>query len=770
MNAHAAPRKQAMLAVLLIVGACATLAAEFKTYRAHVAVAQAAPVAAPTNMVDILKQCNDRLDPVSLDYLNDQRADIAGRLLAQQTTLGDKMKVEDIYASELLKAGRSEQALREYLLLESQISNLPPNSNPRLYLYMQKAVAYMRIGEQQNCCASNNSDSCLVPISGKGIHTKQYGSRHAIACLTQVLKANPKDTTARWLINIAYMTIGGYPNNVPKPWLIPPKAYGAEYPMKKFYNAAPDLGLDVLGLAGGAIMEDFEGNGLLDIMVSTIKVDGQMQYFHNNGDGTFTDRTKEAGLIGEVGGINMITTDYNNDGRPDVIVLRGGWFGKNGNLPLSLLRNDGNGHFTDVTLQAGLLTFGPCNSAVAFDYNGDGLLDLFVAYESTPGDPHPCKLFRNDGNGTFTDVTAQCGLNITKFVKAVISADYNHSGRPSLYLSCQGGPNILLRNDGPAGPDKSPTAPWKFTDVSSFAGVSGQHNSFSCFFFDYNNDGWPDIYVNGFGASDVGQIANDYLGLPSTAERARLYRNNHDGTFTDVTKQVHLYRVVQGMGSNYGDLDNDGWPDIFAGTGNPDFTTLLPKRVFHNCGGKYFAECTTTGNFGHLQKGHGVSFGDLNNNGQMDVFMKLGGAYTGDTAHSALWINPGNNNKWVTLKLEGVRSNRIAIGAEICVTVSTPHGDRKIYDTVSTGGSFGVNPLRQHIGLGDATAIKQVAIHWPASGINQVVKNLTMDNFYHITEGDPNAELLHYKTFALPTGSPTGEEMAGMKMPAGMQM
>lgn len=596
------------------------------------------------------------------------------------------LKIDLDYAGELLNAGKTEQALHEYGFVVGQVKTHAPSlwKKRGSGLLTQEAVGYLRLGEQQNCCATNNSHSCLIPISGAGIHTKQDGSRGAITCLTEALRLSPDNTSARWLLNIAYMTLGGYPRNVPSKWLIPLKDYGGDYPMKKFTNAAPRMGLDLLGWSGSVIMEDFEGNGLLDLVVSSFRPDGQLRYFRNNGDGTFSERTKEAGLLGEVGGLNLITTDYNNDGRPDIVVLRGGWLRKNGYYPLSLLRNDGNGHFTDVTLQAGLLTLGPTQTAVAFDYNGDGFLDLFVGYEGESGVPASCKLFRNNGNGTFTDVTKLCGLDVTRYVKGVVSADFTHSGRPGLYLSCLDGPNILLRNDGPAGPDRSSMAPWRFTDVSHQAGVDKQRGSFSCFFFDYDNDGWLDFYV---------------------------------------------------------------------GTGNPDLGMLIPKRMFRNHDGHYFDEVTTTGDFGHLQKGHGIAFGDLNNNGQQDVFIVLGGAFEGDTAHDALFVNPGTRNHWVTLALSGTKSNRIAVGAEICVRVATPQGDRRIYRTVSTGGSFGNNPLRQEIGLGNATAIKEVSIHWPASGIEQTLTHLSMDCFYKIREGDPNPERWHVPTFKLPVGS-----------------
>lgn len=740
------------LVVSLAAAACGCQPGTPQVHHVQNAVEVKETMSVQVTIPQMLQDINMNLDPVRCGYLNGQRAQALHQLLTQEQMPPQKLlDMEVAYARELVNSGDTDSALFQYQHMEEQVKTGAPEIWPQFGSTMktQEAVAYLRMGEAQNCCSSNNSRSCLVPISGAGIHTKQAGSRGAIQCLTEALQIDPSNITAQWLLNIAYMTVGDYPAKVPSRWLIPVNKYGGEYPMHKFYNAAPEMGLDYLGYAGGVVMDDFEGNGLLDLMISSFRMDGQMRYFHNNGNGTFSEQTAKAGLTGEIGGLNMITTDFNNDGKPDVVVLRGGWMDKFGHYPLSLMRNDGNGHFTDVTIQAGLLNLGPTQTAVAFDYNGDGLLDLFVGYESTPGDPVPCKLYRNNGNGTFTDVTVQCGLNINRFVKAVISADYTHSGRPGLYLSCMDGPNILLRNDGPAGADKSPTAPWKFTDVGHKAGVDKQSHSFSAFFFDFDNDGWPDIYVGGYG-QQVADVAKDYLGQPTSAPRSKLYHNNHDGTFTDVTKQAHLDRVMPGMGVNYGDLDNDGWLDFYVGTGNPDLATLVPKRMFRNHDGKYFDEVTTTGDFGHLQKGHAIAFGDINNNGQQDVFTVLGGAFEADTARDCLFVNPGNKNHWVTLMLTGTKSNRIGIGAEICVTVATSSGERRMYRTLGPGGSFGNNPLRQEFGLGNAMSIKDVTIHWPTSGITQHISNVKMDRFYKISEDKQTAVPWKVPTFRLP--------------------
>jgi hypothetical protein len=702
-------------------------------------------------MVQRLQQLADTLNPNDLPNQNRRKAAQLKAVLADEHDPDLRARLLPKYAEQLLKAGDTEEAIRQYETLLALDRKHPLFATPteRADQQMALAVAYLRQGEQDNCLLNHNSDSCLLPIRGGGIHTLQRGSRGAIRQLTRILQADGQNYAARWLLNIAYMTLGEYPMQVPHAWLIPPDVFKSDYDLKRFHEIAGNLGLDLNQLSGGTIIEDFDNDGYLDIMVSSVGVSDQLRLFHNNGDGTFTERTKEAGLIGETGGLNIIQTDYNNDGWPDVLVLRGGWFGAHGHWPLSLLRNNGDGTFTDVTEQAGLLRFHPTQTAVWFDYNGDGLLDLFVGNESRGDDSNPCELFRNNGDGTFTECAHECGLDYVGFVKAAVSADFNNDGRPDLYLSVQGHSNVLLRNDGPVGPDRSLRGPWKFTDVTRQAGVGDPIMSFSCFFFDYDNDGWPDLFVTGYSFLDidVGVVARDYLGLPTKADYPRLYHNNHDGTFTDVTQQMRLHKLMWGMGINFGDLDNDGWLDFYVGTGNPDLAFLTPNRMFRNAEGKAFQEVTTSGGFGHLQKGHGISFGDLNNDGAQDIFECMGGVYDADTAYDVLYENPGFGNHWVTLKLEGVRTNRAAIGARIKVTVLAGGQRRDIYRTVGTGGSFGANPLRQEIGLGKATSIESVEIFWPVTGQTQHLTGLALDRFYRIREGDAQAIPWPLKSF-----------------------
>ena len=316
---------------------------------------------------------------------------------------------------------------------------------------------------------------------------------------------------------------------------------------------------------------------------------------------------------------------------------------------------------------------------------------------------------------------------------------------------------VLLHNDGP-----NANGQWRFSDMAVKAGVANRILSFGTFFFDYNNDGWEDLMLFGYYLeNDVGDVAADYLGLPNKGQKPILYRNNRDGTFTDVTKETKMDRICHTMGHNYGDLDNDGWLDFYCGTGDPDFRMLIPNRMFRNAEGKFFQDVTTDTGTGHIQKGHGVSFADFDDDGDQDVYSALGGAYSGDFARNALFMNPGfTNSHWLKLKLVGVKANRPAIGARIKVTLQTPSGTRELHRVVSSGGNFGSNPLRQEIGIGNATAITSVDIHWPGSDTRQTLHGLQANHSYEIREGDPKPTVLKLRPITLDKKSTGGHNMA----------
>jgi len=608
------------------------------------------------------------------------------------------------------------------------------------------AIAYLRAAETANHL-EHQQDACVLLMSDfSGTYKYQRWSRAAIKEYQEIIAETPDDLTSRWLLNLAYMTIGEYPAGVPKALLISPDRFKSDYPIKRFQDIAPRLGLDVVGRAGGVITEDFDRDGYIDIIFSSAGLgaaEDQIRYFHNDANGKFSDRTLAAGLKGITGGLNISSADYNNDGYIDVFIPRGAWLGPDGRHPSSLLRNNGDGTFTDQTGQAGLFTLYPSNTAVWADFDNDGWIDLFIGNETTPQETsaNPCQLFHNNRDGTFSDVAGDVGLEVYGWVKGAAWGDYDNDGLADLYISRLFEPNLLFHNEGRQG-----SKGWRVRDVTKTAGVADPLDSYSCWFWDYDNDGWEDLFVASASADDfthvAGQVAADYLGRSFTAEIPRLYRNNHDGTFADVTKSIGLHHALYTMGGNFGDIDNDGWLDIYLGTGNPMFQGLMPNRMIRNAEGKYFQDVTTSGGFGHLQKGHGIAFADLDNDGDQDVFAVLGGVYPGDTHPRVLFENPGFDNHWVTLRLEGTRSNHAAIGARIKVNISEKAGTRDIFATVSTGGSMGASALQQLIGLGQATAINSIEVTWPTTGQIQVFKNVQMDRILKIREGESATQLV----------------------------
>ncbi|MFQ5703456.1 MAG: CRTAC1 family protein [Gemmatimonadales bacterium] len=691
----------------------------------------AGPLSGTERMALRLRQLPENLDPTRSPYANSARADAMMRANPPSDVRG-RFLFEYELAEQLLFAGRFDEAIDRTQRIQQAIAEYDRAAAAALEvpaefsLLVQRllGMAYLRRAIRDHCVEDRRTSDCLLPLDTGGADA---GLRVALSSYLATLDRHPDDLRARWLLNVACMMLGEYPDSVPTEWLIQPDAFESEYRIDRFPDVAPELGLDVVGRLGGVIMDDFDNDGNLDIMTSAWGLNEQLHYFRNNGDGSFADRTQDAGLGGLVAGMNLFQADYNNDGCLDVFVTRGAW-SPNGR-PNSLLRNDCASGFEDVTEDAGILSVEATLAASWGDYDNDGWIDLFVANESRDTNSVQSQLFHNNGDGTFRDVARESGAGVIGVNKGVVWGDIDNDGRLDLYVSRLGQANVMLRN---LGPDSAGT--WQFADVTDVAGVAEPVESFPTWFWDYNNDGWIDLFVSGYRAQ-LGDIAAEYMGLPHSSERPRLYRNNGNGTFSDVTTATRLDRTLFAMGANYGDLDGDGWLDFYVGTGDAYLQALIPNRMFRNSGGEFFQDVTSSGGFGHLLKGHGVAFGDLDNDGDQDIYAVMGGAYEGDLGRNVLFASPGPSNPWLTLILEGVESNRAAIGARIHVTIETPTGLRDIYRTVGSGGSFGANSLRQEIGLGNATALRRVAIVWPTTGATDEYANMVVNRAYRVREG-----------------------------------
>ncbi|MXO91728.1 CRTAC1 family protein [Pontixanthobacter aquaemixtae] len=604
------------------------------------------------------------------------------------------------------------------------------------------ALSYLRLGEQQNCFFNPHASACIIPLDTQAIHQLREGSTKAIAYYEdKVLARDPEDYNAKWLLNIAYMTLGEYPEGVPQEHLIGMPGLIEAYEGPAFANVADFAGVDDMNLSGAAVVDDFDNDGLLDLFTTEWQKDGLIHFYLRDEDGTFREATEEAGLAGLRGGLNAIHADFDNDGHTDIYLMRGAWGGPFGLVPNSLLRNKGDGTFEDVTVDAGLLEFEPTITSAFADLDNDGWLDLIVANEKQ-GQLRPdgvIGIFMNNQKGGFAPLPEERGISIACNPKGVAIGDFDADNAQDIYISCQKRSNLLMRNL--AADNGGMVA---FEDVTEAAGVGLPEYSFSTWFFDYDNDGRQDLFVASYDFADnagsAGAMGRSYAGLEGSDRRPALFRNLGGGRFEDVTGQMGLNSASYTMGASFGDFDNDGWLDMYWGTGAPPYDAVYPNTALLNRGGKSFLDITASSGLGHIQKGHGIAFADFDMDGDEDIFAQMGGAQPGDTFQNALFENLGEDrsagNTWIKLRLEGKRSNRSAIGARIRVDVTEEDGsERSLYRVVNTGGSFGSNPLLRHIGLGSAESIKRIVIEWPASGITQPMTGFEPNSAYHIVEG-----------------------------------
>ena len=617
-----------------------------------------------------------------------------------------------------------------------------------LRLEYELGVAWMRLGTTNNCIKAGRNESCMLPPADGMTHMDHEGSRTAIEHFRRVLALAPaqdqRSVGARWLLNIAYMTIGGYPADVPEAERIDPEVFRSRVPFPRFEENARELGLDNQDISGSVISADFDHDGDLDLLTCCWDPREDLHYWESEG-GAFTERGAEARLEGIAGGLHMVPTDHDGDGELDVLVLRGAWLGGQGRYVKSLLRGLGDGSFVDVTFAAGLGTAFPSQTAAWLDHDMDGDLDVFVGNEATQKRvAFPSELFRNEGDGRFTDIAAAAGVRNERWAKGVTAGDYDDDGWPDLYVSNIYSANRLYHNRGDG----------TFEDVAGAAGVTAPERSFSTWFWDYDNDGKLDLYVSQYSGQQVTSVAGTavhYLGLPAIlAEKTTIYRGDGRGGFRDLSHELGVDWCPQPMGSGFGDLDNDGFLDFYLATGLPSFEGLMPNVMFRNDGGKRFDDVTFAGGFGHLQKGHGVSFCDLDNDGDQDVFTQMGGAFAADGFGDVLYENPGFGNHWLRLTLVGQGKNRAALGARVRVVIREDDAERSIWRDVSPGSSFGNNPLTLHIGLGRATRAERIEVRWPRRDAQpQVFENVPGDRHLRLVEGSPEPEEVREKVAPL---------------------
>ncbi|MGA2215761.1 MAG: CRTAC1 family protein [Bryobacteraceae bacterium] len=493
--------------------------------------------------------------------------------------------------------------------------------------------------------------------------------------------------------------------------------------------------------SGGASVAvgDYDGDGLDDLFVTDSATGKPNHLFHNNGDMTFTDVAVAAGVAGgnDPGTIvsDALWFDYDNDGREDLLVARFG-------TPI-LYHNEGNGKFKDVSKTSGLNKFGNTIAVIAFDYDNDGYLDLMFGNYFKPvnlldgKDDHVLPndldnavngggvtLWHNTGHGSFVEVTDKAGFGKhTGWTLDLGHGDFNNDGLQDVYLACDYGTDRIFFNNGDG----------TFREATEKSIGFDTRKGMNVDVADYDNDGWLDIYVT--------NITDEYM-----KECNMLWHNNHDGTFTDVSKETNTCATLWGWAAKFGDFDNDGWPDLFVVNGlrsagkenyipilldlitkpGVDFTDLKnwpkigtmtwsgyqKKKLFHNLGGQTFKEISAQAGVDNDLDGRGIAIGDFNNDGRLDIVQ------TNANQPSLLYqgVTEGGGN-WVQFLLTGTKSNRDAIGARIQITAD---GLTQIREIDGGNGYAGESMRRAHFGIDKATKIDALEIHCPSGKVEKL--------------------------------------------------
>ena len=526
----------------------------------------------------------------------------------------------------------------------------------------------------------------------------------------------------------------------------------AKHSNRVFDNPYAKIMAGYTSLGASVAAADYDGDGFEDVFVTDSKLGGKNHLYHNNGNFTFTDVAEKAGVADSNDEKNAVADslwfDFNNDGKPDLLVIR---FGHN-----QLFQNMGGGKFKDVTKQAGLDRYMNAITSVAFDYDRDGYVDLFVGSYFQPinifnpesprffpesfetaNNGGGITVFHNNGNGTFTDVTEKVGMKTSGWTLDLGHGDADNDGFDDLYAACDFGTDRFFHNNGNG----------TFTDITEKAIGIDSKKGMNVDWGDFDNDGLLDIYVT--------NITDDYM-----REGNFLWHNNGNLTFSDVSRETGTSETGWGWGAKFFDYDNDGWldlyvvngwvsagkesyvPDIFEMVtkpgidfadarnwppmGNKSLSGYEKKKLFHNEKGQIFKDEAARHGVDSVRDGRGIAIADFDNDGRLDMFV------ANANGEPYLYRNTENTgNHWVQFALRGTKSNRAAVGAQVRLKA----GGMTRLQFISGGNSFaGQSSNRVHFGLGDVAKIDQIEVRWPM-GQREVFTGLTVDKLNKIVEG-----------------------------------
>lgn len=523
---------------------------------------------------------------------------------------------------------------------------------------------------------------------------------------------------------------------------------------RSFENPYAHIMEGYTALGAAVAVADYDRDGFEDIFVTDSKIDGKNRLYRNNGNFTFTEVGEKAGVAegndSDNASSDALWFDFDNDGDPDLLVVR---FGQN-----QMFENQGDGTFKEITKSSGLTRYMNAITSIAFDYDLDGDLDLFVGgyfKKVNVFDPETPRFFpesfetanngggmivmRNNGDKTFTDVTAEAGFEISGWTLDLGHADADGDGDDDLYVACDFGTDRFFENRGNG----------TFTDITEKSIGIDTKKGMNVDWGDFDNDGLLDVYVT--------NITDEYM-----REGNFLWRNNGNLTFSDVSRETDTYDTGWGWAGKFLDYDHDGWLDLYVVNGwvsgseenyvldifemivqpdidfadarnwppmgNKTLSGYQRSRLFHNEMGQIFTDQAPVFGIDSEKDGRGIAVADFDNDGKMDLFVSNANSEP-LLFRNQLSDRPGTN--WIQFKLEGVESNKDAVGARVFVK---SEGKRRVGFVNGGNGFASQSTLRVHFGLAEVTSVDEVEIKWP-SGKTQIFKEVKTNQIYHLTEG-----------------------------------
>lgn len=532
---------------------------------------------------------------------------------------------------------------------------------------------------------------------------------------------------ARFWLYLAADQAGGYPARL-EPRHRMEVRDGLHPTAVRYEDVTAQIGLDKISGGRGTAVADFFGDGLQHVAFSGAHAG--ISLFKNRGDGTFEDVSVGSGLERCVYGFALAAADYDNDGLPDLFVSSLGFYDGRS----LLFHNEGGGRFRDVTRDAGLGQWGPAFTATWLDIDGNGLLDLFVVHNLGGLFDRKVanRLYRNNGDGTFTDITDDAGLATVWSSIGACWGDFRNVGLPDLFVSSLGRAQ-LFRNRGDG----------TFEDVSRTAGVDRSPAIGSvAMAVDLNDDGWLDIVQATYSRPSEAIHTLRFGRGPDHGSPLRIWSNNRDGTFSLASADWGVSGCWGTMSLAAGDFENRGRQGLLLGNGDPSLERTEASVLLANDGSR-LRNVTFTAGLPPTGKGHGVNFADLGADGRLHAMVASGGLYPGDLESTAVYRPRTRTGNYLGVQLVGTRSNRDALGARLTLWA----GGRAHTRHVAGGSGFGWAPTRQHFGLSHAERVDSLTIRWP-SGLEETVHHLPCNLHLEFTEGQAASWR------ALPGGAP----------------